>query len=154
MAVSSRMRPTYDPRMRPAYYPAMLDLAGRDPLLVGGGEIAAQKARPLLDAGVHPRIVAPALIAPLRASVEARGGGGARGRGGRGGGRAGGGGGGAGRGAGRGGGGGGGPPRQFGALCAESRQGVAAVTEIVVAGLSFHTAPLAVRERAAVAESE
>jgi glutamyl-tRNA reductase len=28
------------------------------------------------------------------------------------------------------------------------------VTEIVVAGLSFHTAPLAVRERAAVAESE
>jgi precorrin-2 dehydrogenase len=71
MAVSSRMRPTYDPRMRPAYYPAMLDLAGRDALLVGGGEIAAQKARPLLDAGVHLRIVAPALIAPLRACVEA-----------------------------------------------------------------------------------
>jgi siroheme synthase-like protein len=57
--------------MRPAYYPAMLDLAGRDALLVGGGEIAAQKARPLLDAGVHLRIVAPALIAPLRACVEA-----------------------------------------------------------------------------------
>jgi siroheme synthase-like protein len=71
MAVSSRMRPTYDPRVRPAYYPAMLDLAGRDALLVGGGEIAAQKARPLLDAGVRLRIVAPALIEPLRACVEA-----------------------------------------------------------------------------------
>lgn len=57
--------------MRPAYYPAMLDLAGRDALLVGGGEIAAQKARPLLDAGVRLRIVAPALTASLRACVEA-----------------------------------------------------------------------------------
>jgi siroheme synthase-like protein len=63
MAISSRMRP--------AYYPAMLDLAGRDALLVGGGEVAAQKARPLLDAGVRLRIVAPALTASLRARVEA-----------------------------------------------------------------------------------
>jgi len=63
MAISSRMRP--------AYYPAMLDLAGRDALLVGGGEIAAQKARPLLDAGVRLRIVAPALTPSLRACVEA-----------------------------------------------------------------------------------
>jgi siroheme synthase-like protein len=63
MAISSRMRP--------AYYPAMLDLAGRDALLVGGGEIAAQKARPLLDAGVRLRIVAPTLAAPLRAHVDA-----------------------------------------------------------------------------------
>lgn len=63
MAISSRMRP--------AYYPAMLDLAGRDALLVGGGEVAAQKARPLLDAGVRLRIVAPALTASLRACVDA-----------------------------------------------------------------------------------
>jgi siroheme synthase-like protein len=63
MAISSRMRP--------AYYPAMLDLSGRDALLVGGGEVAAQKARPLLDAGVRLRIVAPALTASLRARVEA-----------------------------------------------------------------------------------
>ncbi|MEA2615211.1 MAG: precorrin-2 dehydrogenase [Chloroflexota bacterium] len=65
------MRPTYYPRMRPAYYPAMLDLADRDALLVGGGEIAAQKARPLLDAGVRLRIVAPALTAALQARVDA-----------------------------------------------------------------------------------
>jgi siroheme synthase-like protein len=57
--------------MRPAYYPAMLDLADRDALLVGGGEIAAQKARPLLDAGVRLRIVAPALTAALQARVDA-----------------------------------------------------------------------------------
>ncbi|HEX6492385.1 MAG TPA: bifunctional precorrin-2 dehydrogenase/sirohydrochlorin ferrochelatase [Candidatus Dormibacteraeota bacterium] len=63
MAISSRMRP--------AYYPAMLDLAGRDALLVGGGEVAAQKARPLLDAGVRLRIVAPTLTTSLRACVEA-----------------------------------------------------------------------------------
>jgi siroheme synthase-like protein len=65
------MRPTYYPRMRPAYYPAMLDLADRDALLVGGGEIAAQKARPLLGAGVRLRIVAPALTAALQARVDA-----------------------------------------------------------------------------------
>jgi siroheme synthase (precorrin-2 oxidase/ferrochelatase) len=65
------MHPTYYPRMRPAYYPAMLDLADRDALLVGGGEIAAQKARPLLDAGVRLRIVAPALTAALHARVDA-----------------------------------------------------------------------------------
>ncbi|HEX3606052.1 MAG TPA: bifunctional precorrin-2 dehydrogenase/sirohydrochlorin ferrochelatase [Candidatus Dormibacteraeota bacterium] len=63
MAISSRMRP--------AYYPAMLDLAGRDALLVGGGEVAAQKARPLLEAGVRLRIVAPTLTDALRARVDA-----------------------------------------------------------------------------------
>ena len=56
---------------RPAYYPAMLDLAGRDALLVGGGEVAAQKAGQLLDAGVRLRIVAPRLAEPLRARVDA-----------------------------------------------------------------------------------
>ena len=61
MAISSRMRP--------AYYPAMLDLAGRDALLVGGGEVAAQKARPLLDAGVRLRIVA---VTPARATRSGR----------------------------------------------------------------------------------
>jgi precorrin-2 dehydrogenase len=57
--------------MRPAYYPAMLDLAGRDALLVGGGQIAEQKARPLLDAGVRLRVVAPALTEWLRERVGA-----------------------------------------------------------------------------------
>jgi len=57
---------------RPAYYPAMLDLDGRDALLVGGGEVAAQKAGPLLEAGVRLRIVAPHLVPTLLARVEAQ----------------------------------------------------------------------------------
>jgi siroheme synthase-like protein len=56
---------------RPVYYPAMLDLAGRDALLVGGGEVAAQKAGPLVDAGAVLRVVAPELVPALRARVAA-----------------------------------------------------------------------------------
>lgn len=56
---------------RPAYYPAMLDLAGRDALLVGGGEVAAQKAGPLIEAGATLTVVAPELIAALRARATA-----------------------------------------------------------------------------------
>jgi len=56
---------------RPVYYPAMLDLAGRDALLVGGGEVAAQKAGPLIEAGARLRVVAPDLVLALRARVEA-----------------------------------------------------------------------------------
>jgi siroheme synthase-like protein len=63
--------PQWETRLRPAYYPAMLDLAGRDALLVGGGEIAAQKAGPLLDAGVRLRVVAPELCPTLRVRVDA-----------------------------------------------------------------------------------
>jgi siroheme synthase-like protein len=56
---------------RPVYYPAMLDLAGRDVLLVGGGEVAAQKAGPLIEAGARLRVVAPDLVQALRARIEA-----------------------------------------------------------------------------------
>lgn len=56
---------------RPVYYPAMLDLAGRDVLLVGGGEVAAQKAGPLIEAGARLRVVAPDLVPALRARAEA-----------------------------------------------------------------------------------
>lgn len=56
---------------RPVYYPAMLDLAGRDVLLVGGGEVAAQKAGPLIEAGARLRVVAPDLVPALRARTEA-----------------------------------------------------------------------------------
>ncbi len=56
---------------RPVYYPAMLDLAGRDALLVGGGEVAAQKAGPLIEAGARLRVVAPELTPALRARIEA-----------------------------------------------------------------------------------
>src|SRR5579884_1489488 len=56
---------------RPVYYPAMLDLAGRHALLVGGGEVAAQKAGPLIEAGARLRVVAPDLVPALRARAEA-----------------------------------------------------------------------------------
>ena len=56
---------------RPVYYPAMLDLAGHDALLVGGGEVAAQKAGPLIEAGARLRVVAPDLVDGLRARIEA-----------------------------------------------------------------------------------
>ena len=56
---------------RPAYYPAMLDLAGRHALLVGGGEVAAQKAGPLIDAGAVLRVVAPAVVPALAARIDA-----------------------------------------------------------------------------------
>jgi len=55
---------------RPVYYPAMLDLAGRDALLVGGGEVAAQKAGPLLEAGAVLRVIAPELSPSLRARAD------------------------------------------------------------------------------------
>lgn len=59
------------PAARPAYYPAMLDLVGREALLVGGGEVAAQKVGPLLEAGARVRVVAPSLSSDLRSRVEA-----------------------------------------------------------------------------------
>src|SRR5258708_12600596 len=58
---------------RPVYYPAMLDLAGRDALLVGGGEVAAQKAGPLIEAGARLPVLPPALPPPPRAPIEAGG---------------------------------------------------------------------------------
>jgi precorrin-2 dehydrogenase/sirohydrochlorin ferrochelatase len=56
---------------RPVYYPAMLDLAGRAALLVGGGEVANQKAGPLIEAGATLRVVAPELVPALRARIDA-----------------------------------------------------------------------------------
>ena len=44
-------------------YPAMLDLAGRRALVVGGGEVALRKARTLADAGAAVRVVSPKFLA-------------------------------------------------------------------------------------------
>ena len=57
--------------VRPAHYPVMLDLAGQDALLIGGGGVAARKATALLSAGARLRVVAPALGPALRALHEA-----------------------------------------------------------------------------------
>lgn len=58
-------------RAHPAPYPVMLDLDGRDALVVGGGAVAARKASALVAAGARPRVVAPSLGVELRRRHEA-----------------------------------------------------------------------------------
>lgn len=48
------------------YLPVMLDLAGRSVLVVGGGAVATRKARRLLEAGAHVRVVAVEATESLR----------------------------------------------------------------------------------------
>jgi siroheme synthase-like protein len=45
----------------PSFYPVSLDVAGRPCLVVGGGSVAARKARGLLDCGARVTVVAPSL---------------------------------------------------------------------------------------------
>lgn len=47
-----------------------LDLSGRRAVLVGGGTVAARKARTLLDAGLVLELVAPELARPLACLAE------------------------------------------------------------------------------------
>src|SRR3974390_3163469 len=47
----------------PAFYPVSLDVTGRACLVVGGGTVAARKARTLLDCGALVTVIAP-LLAP------------------------------------------------------------------------------------------
>ena len=48
------------------YYVACLDLSGRSVLVVGGGAVAVQKARSLLECGAHITVVAPHATTELR----------------------------------------------------------------------------------------
>ena len=48
------------------YYMACLDLEGRSCLVVGGGAVALEKARGLLDCGARITVVAPRIIDELR----------------------------------------------------------------------------------------
>ena len=53
------------------YYPVNLDLDGRLVVIVGGGAVAARKARRLLAAGARVRLVAPCLDERLAALAAA-----------------------------------------------------------------------------------
>lgn len=52
------------------YFPAFLRIAGKRCLLVGGGEVAARKARLLLDAGANITIVTPETVAAIDELIE------------------------------------------------------------------------------------
>jgi len=61
-----------------AYYPVSLDVADRPCLVVGGGAVAARKARALLECGATVTVIAPSLggemaaLAPLLHTLERR----------------------------------------------------------------------------------
>ncbi len=61
---NSRVRGVLKPTGLPSsrkdrMYPVMLDVRGRDVLVVGAGPVATQKARGLIDEGAHVTVVAP-----------------------------------------------------------------------------------------------
>jgi siroheme synthase-like protein len=53
-------------QMEKRYYMACLDLEGRRCLVVGGGAVALEKARGLLECGARVRVVAPEVVPDLR----------------------------------------------------------------------------------------
>jgi len=53
------------------YYPVLLDLAGRECVVVGGGTIAEGKVAPLVAAGARVTVIAPVLAAALAAQHRA-----------------------------------------------------------------------------------
>ncbi len=61
-----------------SYYPVSLDVSGRPCLVVGGGAVAARKARGLLECGARVTVIAPSVsvdmesLAPALAALERR----------------------------------------------------------------------------------
>jgi siroheme synthase-like protein len=53
----------------PHFYPVSLDVSGRPCLVVGGGRVAARKARTLLDCGAAVTVIAPSLGDDMEALV-------------------------------------------------------------------------------------
>jgi precorrin-2 dehydrogenase/sirohydrochlorin ferrochelatase len=51
------------------YIPIFLDVAGRQCVVVGGGEVAARKVESLLEAGALVKVVSPTLSPPMEAFV-------------------------------------------------------------------------------------
>src|SRR6516225_7970858 len=58
---------TDEPGSAVNFYPVTLDISGRPCLVVGGGPVAARKARGLLDCGAVVTVVAPSLGADMQA---------------------------------------------------------------------------------------
>lgn len=54
----------------PNYYPAMLDLRGKDAIVIGGDEIAAEKAAGLVAAGASVRVISPTFCDALLMLAE------------------------------------------------------------------------------------
>ena len=54
-------------------YPIMLNMRGREAVVVGGGDVAMRKAKTLVEAGASVRLIAERLNAPAPAGVEVRG---------------------------------------------------------------------------------
>ncbi|MHC4503212.1 MAG: precorrin-2 dehydrogenase/sirohydrochlorin ferrochelatase family protein [Planctomycetota bacterium] len=50
---------------RASYFPLLVDLAGREVTVVGGGKVAERKVRTLLECGARVRVVAPSLTGGL-----------------------------------------------------------------------------------------
>ena len=63
---------------RRPFYPVSLDVSGRSCLVVGGGAVAARKARALLDCGAVVTVIAPVVrddmesLVPSLHAVERR----------------------------------------------------------------------------------
>lgn len=55
----------------PRPIPLIVDLTGRRCLVVGGGPVAARRARALIDAGAQVRVISPSLTRALRDAVDA-----------------------------------------------------------------------------------
>lgn len=51
----------------PPFFPVSLDVSGRPCLVVGGGKVAARKARTLLDCGATVTVIAPSLCGDMEA---------------------------------------------------------------------------------------
>jgi siroheme synthase-like protein len=51
----------------PPFYPVSLDVSGRPCLVVGGGRVAARKARTLLDCGATVTVIAPSICGEIEA---------------------------------------------------------------------------------------
>jgi siroheme synthase-like protein len=52
-----------------SHYPVSLDVSGRSCLVVGGGSVAARKARALLDCGATVTVIAPTLSDDMEALI-------------------------------------------------------------------------------------